>query len=77
MNIFLIIVFILAILILCFFVGMLCYHTFGLFKKLYHDILKWHEPSKVIEQWSDGCSQHSICKYCGKEIMQDSQGNWF
>ncbi len=25
----------------------------------------------------DGCSFHSECCKCGKEIMQDGQGNWF
>jgi len=25
----------------------------------------------------DGCSQHSICRKCGANIMQDGQGNWF
>lgn len=47
----------------------------GTFKFFYHDILGWHQPMNRI--WSDGCSFHSKCKYCGKEIMQDSQGNWF
>lgn len=48
----------------------------GLFKKFYHDVLGWHQPNNS-PQWSDGCSTHSVCKYCGKDIMQDSQGNWF
>lgn len=51
------------------------YCKFGLFKTFYHDVLKWHEP---IDEWEfDGCNVHSVCKYCGKEIMRDSQGNWF
>ena len=52
------------------------YCKFGLFKWFYHDILEWHEPDNS-PQWSDGMSSHAICKYCGREIMQDSQGNWF
>ena len=24
-----------------------------------------------------GCSMYSYCRFCHKEIMQDSQGNWF
>lgn len=44
-------------------------------KWLYHDILGWHQPDG--RQDFDGCSVTSRCKYCGKEIMQDSQGNWF
>ena len=51
------------------------YSKFGYFKRFYHDILKWHEPTD--ECWWDGCTVHSKCKYCGKEIMRDSQGNWF
>ena len=51
------------------------YCEFGLFKRFYHDILKWHKPTD--EKEFDGCNTHSHCKYCGKEIMQDSQGNWF
>lgn len=46
-------------------------------KFIYHDILGWHEPDKNAKIWSDGCSSHCRCKHCGKEIMQDSQGNWF
>ena len=42
----------------------------------FHDVLGWHRPDDS-PQWSDGCSEHSRCKHCGKEIMQDSQGNWF
>ena len=46
-------------------------------KKLCHDILGWHDPDPNEERWSDGCSDHCHCRYCGKEIMMDSQGNWF
>ena len=45
------------------------------FKWFYHNVLEWHLPNE--EQRFDGCSIHSTCKFCGKEIMQDSQGNWF
>lgn len=51
------------------------YHKFGWFKRFYHDLLGWHKPTD--EKEFDGCSLHSKCKYCGKEIMMDSQGNWF
>lgn len=37
--------------------------------------LHWHRPIgwvKIV-----GINTKSICKYCEKEIMQDSQGNWF
>lgn len=59
-----------------FFGGMALYFEFGLFKFWYHDLLGWHTPDES-PQWFDGCSQHARCKHCGKEIMQDSQGNWF
>jgi hypothetical protein len=51
------------------------YEKFGWFKWFYHDILGWHKPTD--EKEFDGCNTCSHCKYCGKEIMQDSQGNWF
>lgn len=43
-------------------------------KRILHDILGWHKPNKIIN--FDG-NLHSTCIYCGKEIMMDSQGNWF
>ena len=61
--------------ILIFYVPIILYETFGWFKGFYHDILGWHKPTD--EKEFDGCNTHSHCKYCGKEIMQDSQGNWF
>jgi hypothetical protein len=48
-----------------------------LFNHFYHDILEWHIPDEKVEHYSDGLSEHAICKFCGKDIMQDSQGNWF
>lgn len=46
------------------------------FKRIFHDVLGWHEPiDNEIEFY--GCGYSSHCKYCGKEILQDSQGNWF
>ena len=53
----------------------LLYFNFGWFKKFYHNFMHWHQPSE--RQFFDGCSFHTKCKWCGKEIMQDSQGNWF
>lgn len=52
------------------------YFKFGFMKFWYHDVLGWHTPDDS-PQYNDGCSQHATCKYCGKDIMQDSQGNWF
>ena len=55
--------------------GSLLYLKFGIFKRFYHDILGWHQPNN--KESFDGCSITSQCKYCGKSIMMDSQGNWF
>ena len=41
----------------------------------WHDIMHWHKPDGGVS--FDGCSAHSHCKFCKKEILQDSQGNWF
>lgn len=61
--------------VLIFYVPILLYEKFGWFKGYYHDILGWHKPTD--EKEFDGCNTCSHCKYCDKEIMQDSQGNWF
>lgn len=58
------------------FVGSALYFKFGFLKCFYHDLLGWHTPDNS-PQWHDGCSEHATCKHCGKDIMQDSQGNWF
>ena len=71
-NIVLIIFIMYAIL---FFTCPIIYMKFGWFKKFYHDILHWHEPDQSIIY--KRLNTHSKCKYCGKHIMQDSQGNWF
>lgn len=66
---------VLFIFILIFFVPIILYEKLGWFKGFYHDVLGWHKP--IDEKYFDGYNTHSCCKYCGKEIMQDSQGNWF
>ena len=50
-------------------------HPFKAGAWLFHDIMSWHYPDDSSS--FDGCSVHSRCRYCKKEIMQDSQGNWF
>lgn len=57
-------------------VGSGLYFAFGFLRFYYHDILGWHTPDNSPQRF-DGCSVHATCKYCGKDIMQDSQGNWF
>ena len=56
------------------FVGL--YFKFGFLKCYYHDLLGWHTPDNS-PHYHDGLSEHAKCKHCGKDIMQDSQGNWF
>ena len=71
-------VYILIIFLVVGIIALICsfiYIKKGKFKFFYHDVLKWHRPIHTV--WSDGCSFCSKCKYCGKEIMMDSQGNWF
>lgn len=53
------------------------YFKFGFGKCFFHDVMEWHIPIETEESTFDGCSEHNHCKFCGKEIMQDSQGNWF
>ena len=48
----------------------------SIFKRVYHDIMLWHLPSNEPQEF-DGCNFHAKCNICGKDIMQDSQGNWF
>ena len=57
-------------------IAMYLYFKFGFLKFYYHDFLGWHTPDKSPLKY-DGCSVHATCKHCGKDIMQDSQGNWF
>lgn len=45
------------------------------FRKILCNVFGWHKPKDSVT--FDGCNFLSVCKYCGKEIMQDSQGNWF
>ena len=45
-------------------------------QRYFHDHVGWHFPANGITGW-DGASFHATCKFCGKDIMQDSQGNWF
>ena len=37
----------------------------------------WHDGNGLANRTFDGCSMHSTCSKCDKEVMQDSQGNWF
>jgi hypothetical protein len=37
----------------------------------------WHNGGGITKRSFDGCSNHGTCSKCGKEVMQDGQGNWF
>jgi hypothetical protein len=39
-------------------------------------IFGWHD-GKGNRYTFDGCSIHSTCSKCCREVMQDGQGNWF
>ena len=48
-------------------------------KKFYCNVLSWHcYLSQIKWTYNDGCSNHCICAWCGKDYcMQDSQGSIF
>ena len=70
------VVFVIGILFMLFLlIGGVFYSRKGWNKKFFHDVMGWHKPDNF--RFSDGCSEHSYCRFCHKEIMQDSQGNWF
>lgn len=56
-------------------IGGIVYLATGFGKWLYHDRMGWHQPDGSLG--FNGLTFTSRCKHCGKEIMQDSQGNWF
>ena len=66
---------VICVLLLTFIISSILYSNYGTCKRLFHDILHWHEPNDKI--YLNGINLESKCKYCGKEIIQDSQGNWF
>ena len=67
---------IMIIFLVSFYVPPILYFKNDWFKIFFHDVLGCHQPDSTLK-WYDGCSEHSNCKHCGKDIMQDSQGNWF
>lgn len=57
-------------------IGSPLYFNKGWFVWLYHNILGWCTPDDGPQMY-DGVSMHARCRHCKREIMQDSQGNWF
>ena len=37
--------------------------------------MSWHQSPKSFG--FDGCSLNGKCPRCGKDVLQDSQGNWY
>ena len=68
-------VFVVVLVLLLIYIPPLLYFKKGIFKKFFHDVLGWHEPYEAHS--FDGYNYRTTCKYCGKYIQQDSQGNWF
>lgn len=64
----------LYILIGLFIIATLCAGFNKYLPRWFCDHIGWHiEP--VVKDF-DGANQYGICPRCGKEVIQDSQGNW-
>lgn len=48
----------------------------GKLRKFLCNVLGWHKADMIAEGF-DGVNCKEHCKYCGKRVMLDSQGNWF
>lgn len=58
-------------------ITMILYEDKGYFRWLYHDIFHWHIPDEATAiKYAMGHSNYAVCKYCGRAILKDSQGNW-
>lgn len=54
----------------------LWYRRFKWSHRFFHNVLHWHDGEGSGHGF-DGASCTSVCSYCGKRVLQDSQGNWF
>lgn len=52
------------------------YLKWGVGKRLFHNLMGWHLPEDEKKELL-GVNIKSKCRFCGREIIQDSQGNWF
>lgn len=59
------------------FVGLLYDQIIGFKSPFFCRKLGWHDGNGRGAKFFDGCSVHSTCSRCGKEVMRDGQGNWF
>jgi len=46
-------------------------------KKIGCEFFAWHYVNDDEKPDFDGVSFKAKCSRCGKEVLQDSQGNWF
>ena len=44
-------------------------------RSFFCNVMDWHSPG--VNVVSCGILTDSCCKYCGKRITMDSQGNWY
>lgn len=56
----------------CFWVLIMIAH---IFPKVGHRLFGWHKVTQI--SGFDGASSHGTCTICGKDCMQDSNGDWF
>ena len=68
---------ILAFVMLFTVIGGFVYEASGRFRKFYHDFLGWHRPAHNAIIKIEGPYAMSYCEFCGKKIIQDSNGDWF
>lgn len=54
------------------------YKKYGWFKDFYHNFRGYHIPKDdtILECGRYGLEKHAICKYCGKGIKQNWNGDW-
>lgn len=54
------------------------YKKYGWFKDFYHNVRECHIPEdgSILECGLCGLEKHAICKYCGKGIKQNWDGEW-
>jgi len=46
-------------------------------RKVLCEWLGQHNGKGLLAHWFDGASWHACCGRCGRNVMLDSQDNWF
>lgn len=49
----------------------------SLLRKFLHNVLGWASPNWEAPVFWDGANPQRVCKYCQKNILEDSNGDWF